>query len=139
MEKPVLNNEDVYPDNNTIKKVLREYFTLYNDLINKINKTPFNLLAEWRYYNDGKSWLCKIIYKKKTVIWLSIWDGYFKLSFYFSEKNYKGIYNLNINNHIKLEFESVDFTGKLKPLIIKVTDKSQIDDILIIADYKMKN
>ena len=51
---------------------------------------------EWRYYNDGKAWLCKVVNKKKTVFWLSIWEHYFKTSFYFTEKHLESIDALNI-------------------------------------------
>jgi hypothetical protein len=39
-------------------------------LLNKSNENK--LIIEWDYYKDGKSWLCKIINKKKTICWLSI-------------------------------------------------------------------
>ncbi|PKP08994.1 MAG: hypothetical protein CVU09_13085 [Bacteroidetes bacterium HGW-Bacteroidetes-4] len=43
-------------------------------------ETPWQV--QWRYYNDGKAWLCKVSYKKKTVFWLSVWEAYFKVAFY---------------------------------------------------------
>ena len=135
-EKPVLNNKDEYPDNRIIHKVLKDNFVLYEELINSLTKTPYDLGYEWRYYNDGKSWLCKILDKKRTVLWLSIFDGYFKVAFYFSAKTSTGINDLEIDASIKSDFEKADFIGKVKPLVISVLNKENIGDILKIADYK---
>ena len=33
---------------------------------------------EWRYDNDGNAWLGKVVRKKKTVCWVSVWDRFFK-------------------------------------------------------------
>lgn len=44
----------------------------------EVTKPPFQLSPEWRYYNDGKSWLCKMLSKKKNLFWLSIWEGCFR-------------------------------------------------------------
>jgi hypothetical protein len=99
-----------------------------------------NLVTEWRYYNDGKSWLCKITFKKKTIIWLSVWENFFRVSFYFTEKNSVGIPALEINKEIKDNFEQAkkNTIGKLIPLLIEVNSENQIADILKIAEYKKK-
>jgi hypothetical protein len=138
-EKPVLNNKDEYPDNRIIRKVLKDNFILYEELINSLTTTPHDLNYEWRYYNDGKSWLCKVLNKKRTILWLSIFEGYFKVAFYFSAKTSAGINDLEIDENIKSDFEKADFIGRVKPLVINVLDKENIQDILKIANYKKKN
>ena len=35
--------------------------------------TDFELVAQWRFYIDGKAWFCKVVDKKKSIFWLSIW------------------------------------------------------------------
>ena len=138
-DEPVLTNKEEYPNDDILRKVLKGKFNLYNKLIATLTDEPYNLTYEWRYYNDGHSWLCKIVDKKKTIIWLSVFKGYFIVAFYFSAKLSEGIVNLPISNDIKTTFQESDFIGKIKPLIIKVVDSSLFKDTLQIAFYKKKN
>lgn len=75
-------------------------------------------------------------YKKKTIFWLSVWDKYFKIAFYFIEKNSPGIAKLNIDKSILEDFSHAKPAGKLLPLVITFRKKSQIPDVLKIVEYK---
>ncbi len=98
--------EDSYPDHllrdpaqQPGDKLFREILTeqlykAYEELLKIIPES--GLSYEWRYYNDGKAWLCKITHKKKTVAWLSLWENAFKTTFYFTEKTGAGIKSLDI-------------------------------------------
>ncbi|NLT97202.1 MAG: DUF3788 family protein [Christensenellaceae bacterium] len=81
MEK-LLTDSAIYPDSSVIKQALRNHYERYEKFIEAVSAK--GLSAEWRYYNDSKSWLCRIAGRKKTVCWLSVWDTGFKLTFYFT-------------------------------------------------------
>jgi len=138
-ENPILIDKDVFPDNDVLKEALNNTYIIYDKLITQVSDDPYNLTQEWRYYKDGHSWLCKVVHKKKTVFWISIFDGYFKIAFYLSAKLSEGILDQPIDQDIKADFQQRDFIGKVKPLIVDVVDSSHIDDILKIALYKKKN
>ena len=93
---------------------------------------------EWNYYNDGKNWLCKIVNKKKTVCWLSIWDIGFRTTFYFTEKTINGICELDIDQKIKDMTTQIRNVGKLLPMIFTIDSEEKIRDVLKIVEYKMK-
>ena len=105
-EIPVLNNRDEFPGPEIIRQALGEKFIIYDALINSLTQAPLNLNQEWRFYNDGKSWLSKITLRKKTILWLSIFEGYFKIAFYFSAKTSEGIEQLEIDENIKSGFDA---------------------------------
>jgi len=138
MEKQLLGDKETYPDTNILQKTLKGSFGSYNLLMNTITSDEHGLNPEWRYYNDGKAWLCKVVYKKKTVFWMSVWDGFFKTAFYFTEKDYPGIYDLDIADHIKKAFAESKPVGKLIPLIIDVSEEDQVNEVLKITAYKMR-
>ena len=98
----------------------------------------YGILSEWNYYKDGKSWLCKVQHKKKTVLWLSVWEDCFKLSFFFTEKTKSGVDELEITSSIKEDFKQQKVTGKLIPLILEIRDNSLLSDVEKIIEYKMK-
>lgn len=136
METMVLRDISVLPSKKALEHGLGQTYPIYEEFINTITDKIFDLTIEWRYYNDGKAWLCKAQYKKKTVCWISVWDKYFRITFYFTDKNSVGIADLDINEEIKKTFSTNKHIGKLIPLVIKVTQKKQLKDILKIIEYK---
>ena len=139
MDAPLLKNQDEFPTKEIIENVLgKSTYLIYEELINIITDNDLGLLPEWRYYNDGKAWLCKVQKKKKTVFWLSIWNGFFKTTFYFTEKNSSGIGELDIDKQIKDDFWQNTNIGKLLPLTISISKGEQLSDVLQIILYKNK-
>lgn len=96
------------------------------------------LIPEWNYYKDGGAWLCKVQFKKKTVFWLSIWENHFRVVFYFTEKTVDGLIPLPIASSCFEQIQQVKRIGKFIPLILTVQTIEQLDDLLVVADYKMK-
>jgi Protein of unknown function (DUF3788) len=136
METILLKDERAFPDDKVLKTALGDSYAAYSALINTVTADEFGLLPQWNYYNDGKAWLCKVVYKKKTVFWLSAWEGYFKAAFYFTEKNCDGIDGLEIAPEIKQSFKSANHIGKLIPLALSIRSRNQLPDLLRIIAYK---
>lgn len=136
METQLLREENPFPDADVLRVKLGDIYDVYEGFVAAITKEPYSLQMDWNYYKDGKSWLCKITFRKKTVIWLSVWDDCFKVSFFFTEKTKSGIAELNIEQSIKESFSKSKNIGKLIPLVISIRGKSQVDDILKIIEFK---
>lgn len=132
----LLRKEEVTPTEKVLEEALgKDIFEVYLILM-QIIESEFQLEIQWRFYKDGKAWLCKVIDKKKTIFWLSIWDRFIKISFYFTEKTRWGIYDLQINNQIKDKFKKVEAIGKLIPLILDIEKEEELADLAEIIKYK---
>lgn len=138
MEKPLLNDPDQPPTEEMLRGILRDSFNVYRDMIVEITSDEHGLIPEWRFYNDGKAWLCKMVFKKKTIFWLSVWDGYFKAGFYFMERHCQGISELDIDPGIKEALSVAKPFGTLYPVTLEMRREEQIRDLLIIIEYKKK-
>lgn len=136
METQLLREENPFPDAGVLKLNLGDIYDVYAGLVSIITPVPYSLQMEWNYYKDGKAWLCKITFRKKTVIWLSVWDDCFKVSFFFTEKSKSGIEELKIDQSIKESFSKSKNIGKLIPLVIAIKENSQVDDVLKIIEFK---
>ena len=136
MEKLLLLDPMVNPDNEVLKATLGKGYKIYQEFAEKINDKK--LVLEWNYYNDQKSWLCKVLQKKKNMCWLSIWNTGFKLTFYFTEKTIEGIYELDINNKIKNSAKAMKPVGKLRPVILLIENTKLLNDGIKILEYKME-
>jgi hypothetical protein len=136
MDTYLLRDQEIFPGKEVLEKVLADSYPVYKEFIGIISDEKYGLVPQWNYYKDGKAWLCKVVYKKKTVFWLSVWDKYFKIAFYFTEKTSPGIAKLNIDKSILEDFSHTKPAGKLLPLVITFRKKSQIPDALKIIEYK---
>ncbi len=137
MGNQFLRDPDILPIAEVLEKVLGNKYPVFSEFMNTAESEEFKLKPEWRYYKDGKAWLCKITFRKKTVVWLSVWIDCFKLSFYFTEKSGGGIAGLKINDSIKKDYLNHKPIGKLKPLVIEIRMKSQLSDINTLLKYKI--
>lgn len=134
--RQLLRNSEQIPNEELFEEILtKQLFQTYKEIVKIIDN--FGLLAEWRYYNDGKSWLCKITRKKKTIVWISLWDSLFKSSFYFTEKTRCGIETLKIDTKIKTSFSKEKSIGKLIPLILEIDDIAELENFKRIIEYKL--
>lgn len=136
MEQLLLNTEAVPPDEAVLSIAMRKAYPVYVKLTETIAGADYGITGIWNYYKDGKAWLFKASWKKKTVFWLSVWDGYFKVGFYFNEKNSDGIAGLPIDPMLKESFTNESPIGKLRPLSVRVDHPEQLDDLLSLIRYK---
>ena len=134
-EKPLLAEGAIYPTDEVLKNVLCESYVVFEELTNKITN-DFGLVLEWNYYKDQKAWLCKVLNKKKNIFWLSIWDKFFKATFFFTEKHLEGFSVLDISENIKEDLCLSKPVGKLLPLLLSIDNKEQLDDLLKIITFK---
>ena len=70
-ETILLQDPEVKPTEEVIKEAVgNDLFLIYKQL--NILLEEFGLDPQWRHYKDGKAWLCKVVFKKKTVPTISI-------------------------------------------------------------------
>lgn len=134
METIALKNKDVIPSQEVLESVLQTSYPAFEELINRLSE--LGIRPEWNYYNDGKVWLCKMLWKKKNLGWLSVWGGFFKTAFYFTEKHLEGIAGLDIAESIKEDFCKAKPVGKLMPMVIEVRKQEQLKDVLTVVRFK---
>jgi len=130
----MLKDPEFFPDDKVLAQALGKNYSVYKTFIEKL--PDFGIETQWRYYNDGKAWLAKNIYKKKTVFWLSVWKGFFKVSMFFTEKTRTGIQELPISKNIKTSILNASAMGKLFPLVMDISSKTTLNNLYMLIDYK---
>lgn len=138
MERPILKDPNVTPSGDVLENVMGKNYPSFEKLIAAITTEEIGLDPQWNYYKDGGAWLCKIVHKKTTVIWLSIWEDHFKLAFYFNERTAPGVYELDIPQDIKDRFAEAEKGKKFKPLVIDVREEIELGVVLLLIEYKKK-
>jgi hypothetical protein len=122
-------------------------FEAYEALIEGVNNLKITLL-DWKFFKDGNVWLLKSEYrwttprgaqKAKPIFWLSIWKGYFKVSFHFAHAIPEELLDLPLSNEVKkLVRGNGEIKGNVtwKSIIIDVKSKSQLKDIFAIIAFR---
>jgi hypothetical protein len=130
-----LRDENKYPDDTLLKSILKQSFETYKKLLELFAKNGMDY--EWRYYHDGKAWLCKVQKAKKTIVWMSAWKGYMQAAIYFPEKHIAKVYELDINEAIREKFRITKNVGKSKPFIFELKNEIILDDFEKVMMYKI--
>ena len=138
MEVQVLRDPEIFPSKEVLKDILGNVYDVLEELETQITQGDFSLTLDWHYYKDGKSWLGKVCHKKKTVFWLSVWEGSFKTTFFFLERHLEGIATLDISEQIKEDFSRIKPIGKLLPMLIRIDRQDQLADLLKVIEFKKK-
>jgi len=130
-----LTDESSFPDEGVLKKVLGRSFNAYLELLKLF--TDNELTYEWRYYKDGKAWLCKVQKKKRTIVWMSAWKGYMQATVYFPLRFLEDISKLKITEDSKNKILKTKNVGKSKPCIFEIRNKKAIKDLEKIMNFKI--
>jgi hypothetical protein len=137
MENPVLNNPDQYPSEDVIFSVIKERKALWIHFFEYLHLNHPDFSEEWRFYKDGKSWLMKIVRKSKTVFWLSLIEGGFRITFYFTDKFEEAIFASEISDELKDNFKNGKHYGKIRGLTITFNSEKEIEYSKSIIQIKL--
>ena len=136
MEGPLLTDEAEYPSDEVLARHLGKAKAAWDAFTARLAVDFSDALLEWRFYHDGKSWLCKVVRKKKTVCWVSIWDQAFRTTFYFTAKSDQEIDRLPIAQELRDAYRAQSSGSKLKPITIEVNSRKALADVFTLFGYK---
>ncbi|WP_291586684.1 DUF3788 family protein [Bacteroides sp.] len=134
MEIFALRDENILPTQEILETILCDSYPAFEELNTLL--ITMEIRPEWNYYKDGKAWLCKMMFRKKNMGWLHIYDGFFRVSFFFMERHLTAIADLNISDYIKEDFYKMKPIGKLLPMSIVVGNKEKLEDVLTVLRFK---
>jgi len=138
MNQPVLTNKDQFPTEEIIFSRIGKTKSIWEDLFQQIHTEQPELDEQWRYYNDGKSWLMKVTRKSKTIFWLSVIEQAFRVTFYFGDKAGPALMESTISGILKKEFKEGKRYGKIRGITIIMDKKKNIRDVMELIKLKKK-
>ncbi len=137
MDQPLLKDKDQFPTEEIIYSHIGKSKSLWKSVFEHIHSEYSILTEEWRYYNDGKSWLMKVTNKTKTIFWLSIIKDSFRITFYFTDKADEVIIKSPISDELKEQFKNGKRYNKIRGLTITFKSKKDIDYLKSLIAIKM--
>jgi len=143
----LLRNPDIEPTSEIIAEGLGAVYETYVKFIDELKRYEITLM-DWRFYNDGKAWLSKGEYKwttsrgtnkVKPIFWLSIWNGFFKVSFFFGFDIQEELLQLPISQKAKELIKDAKAMGKkmrFMPVVFDISNEEQLSDLYILSEFR---
>ncbi len=138
MDKPVLGDRNQYPADEVILSRLGGSGNLWTSFFKALDEEHADFSREWRYYNDGKSWLMKVQHKKKTVFWLSLIPGSFRITFYFTDRAVDAVGKSDISEELKRQFLDGKKYNKIRGLTVTFKNKKDVEHAKALIEIKLK-
>ena len=144
-KEQLLRTPDIRPSKDVLAKALGEANNAYVKFMNEL--TRYDIQLVWRYYKDGKAWLAQGLYawtgvrggqNETTLFWLSIWDGFFKVTIFVPQKYHPDLLALELDQEVRQMISESKQMGKLKyfPLVFEISTDVLFDDLFILLQYR---
>jgi hypothetical protein len=134
----ILSDRSVVPTDDYIFSLLGDKKELWKSIIGQATVNNPGTSGSWNYYNDGKQWLFKLVYKKKTIFWSGIMADTFRVTFYFGDKAEAMIIGSELPESIKEEFRTGKRYGLIRAISINVYNPGDVENILRLIAIKHK-
>jgi hypothetical protein len=132
-----LADESQYPSDVILQEVLGRSYAAYQKLLSLYE--AHGLVWQWRYYRDGKAWLCKVQKGSRTIVWMSAWKGFMKATIYFPEKLAGGMLALDLGQETKDNIKDVRKVGKSTPCMFEIRNAKALKDFETVMRYKLQS
>jgi len=138
MEPHILKDKDQFPTEDVIFSHIGKSRIYWDLIFNYIHSDLLDFNEQWKYYNDGKSWLMKVTRKEKTIFWLSVIHDAFRITFYFGDKAEPAIMESRLSEKLKEEFKEGKRYGKIRGLTLVMNSKKNIEFVKELISIKLK-
>lgn len=138
MDRPCLNDPGEFPGDEVLARHLGKAKPAWDAFMKMLKDDYPQIAAEWRYYNDGKSWLCKVRRKDRTVCWVSVWDKFFKAAFYLNARAEDVVRCSSLDNALKDGFLNLPEGTKLRSICVEVCFRSTLKAVKELIEIKLK-
>jgi len=138
MEPIVLTDPKVQPTDELVSSIIGENHVYWQQIIDYMYENHVDITEEWRFYNDGKSWLYRVLRKKLTIYWVGILKDTFRISFWLSNKAEPLVESSDLPERIKEEFRSAKRFNTTRCVSIVMGSPEDYENVIKLIELKMK-
>lgn len=127
----------IIPTEELIKDALNQKYPWFREIIQHAFDSYKQVSDAWKYYQDGKQWLYRMLYRKKTIFWMSVQQDTFRITFYFSGKSESSVMASNLPEYIKNAYMETR-ENTFRAISMQITDREQIKLVCQLLDLKIQ-
>ena len=136
MDVKAFTDKTVKPDNDLISSALGNTMVYWKDLMEYISGHFNEITLEWRFYTDAKSWLLPVAVKKKNLAWIVVYEGYFRVSFWFGNKLDGIVEKSGLPEKVLEEYRRAKQSKMGRGILITVISKTDLDHVKQLLEFK---
>lgn len=137
-EKKILSDPTIEPTQEFIYDFLGNKKVWWQSIMDSTMKNYPNVTPVWKYYNDGKQWLFRLLQKKKTIFWLSLFEDTFRITFYFTDKAEPLLEESTIPREVLEQFRSGKYFNKIRGITIKISKDQDVETVLKLVAVRLQ-
>ena len=137
MEPVVLTDKFVRPDQELLKVIIGKKIIFWDEIISYLNDNYKDITEEWKFYNDGKCWLFRTLKKKKTIFWVGVIAGTFRVTFYLGDQAEPLVLNGDLSERIKEEFANAKPYKIGRALTITMSGAADVEEVKKLVGIKL--
>jgi hypothetical protein len=134
----VLADKSVKPTNEIVFSIIGDKSALWQKTLSYLYDNYSDISEEWKYYNDGKSWLFRTLRKKKTLFWIRVLTDTFRIGFWFGDKAEIFIKQSDLPETIKNDFINAKRYKIGRGVSIIMSDYNDVENVIKLIQIKMK-
>ena len=137
MATSIFDKKDQQPDEDSVEKVLKSNYSVWEQLIEYLHDKHEVIETEWKFYSKNSGWCLKISNEKgKNLIFLLPNDNYFIATINMSVKIKELVLQANIStDNKKLVGDSKIYMEGISVLFM-VNDKIDLEDVKTILSIR---
>lgn len=146
-DKIQLREPSLMPTNTILEEVLGDSYVAYEAFQDALPNLEIE--QDWQWYTPYKAWFAKGQHwwttkrgtqKEKTLYWLYVFEGYFRVAVWFKEKNRTEVLMVDVNEKTKQLIFDAKPKGKMPtfPVVFEITTVEPLTDIYTLLDCKKK-
>jgi len=144
-EKLELRDPEETPTSEILEQVLGDSYIAYETFQEELPN--LDIEQEWQWYSPHKAWFAKGQHwwttqrgtiKEKNLYWLYVYDGYFSIAVWFTEKQREKLEKANVSDKTREMINNTKPKGKLTtfPSMFDITTTEPLDDIYTLLNLK---
>lgn len=138
LEPIVLTDPNIQPTDELIFSIIGENQIYWKNILDYLYDKHTDITEEWRFYNDGKSWLYRALQKKKTIYWIGIQKDTFRVSFWLGEKAEPVIEASSLPETVKEEYRNARRFKIGRCITVVIKTQEDFENVIKLIGLKLK-
>ena len=139
MSASVFDDKSVKPDSQSFLKAIGKTAKLWQKMRTNLEDEHGELIEDWKHYGQKTGWLLKVLRKKRNLFFCIPLDGYFRIAFTFGDNAVAAVESSDLPEAIKSELRNARKYAEGRGVRIDVKSARDVDNVLALAEIKVKN
>ena len=139
MEHSIFLDKSLKPSDADLKEALGGQYELWMELRKMVYQKYSTGTEEWNFPGKKYGWSFRIKDKKRAIIYLLPRQDEFLVAFVFGNKAYEAILRSQVSDQIKTGLTDARVYAEGRGIRIPVPDRSALEDIYRLIDFKLNH